>query len=81
MNTHRNVVFTAQVYRDWAALPGGRLGLRRRAAVPHHRLIGHIAVSFLSPLPLVLAYRFEPQVVLDACSSTGRRARSARSRR
>jgi long-chain acyl-CoA synthetase len=29
-------------------------------------LIGHIAVSFLAPLPLVLAYRFEPQVVLDA---------------
>jgi long-chain acyl-CoA synthetase len=29
-------------------------------------LIGHIAVSMLVPAPLVLAYRFEPQVVLDA---------------
>jgi len=29
-------------------------------------LIGHIAVSFLVPSTLVLAYRFEPQVVLDA---------------
>ena len=29
-------------------------------------LIGHIAVSMLAPAPLVLAYRFEPQVVLDA---------------
>ena len=29
-------------------------------------LIGHVAVSLLAPAPLVLAYRFEPQVVLDA---------------
>ena len=29
-------------------------------------LIGHIAVSMLAPMPLVLAYRFEPGVVLDA---------------
>jgi len=29
-------------------------------------LIGHVAVSLLAPAPLVLAYRFHPQVVLDA---------------
>ncbi|MGY1638279.1 AMP-binding protein [Geodermatophilus sp. SYSU D00742] len=66
MNTHRNVVFTAQVYRDWAR--AGRDGAIFGIAPLFHitGLIGHIAVSLLVPAPLVLAYRFEPQVVLDA---------------
>ena len=66
MNTHRNVVFTAQVYRDW--VHAGRDGASFGIAPLFHitGLIGHIAVSMLAPAPLVLAYRFEPQVVLDA---------------
>ncbi len=66
MNTHRNVVFTAAVYRDWARFaPGGSvLGIAPLFHITG--LIGHIAVSFLAPMPLVLAYRFEPNVVLDA---------------
>ncbi|WP_409332805.1 AMP-binding protein [Trujillonella humicola] len=66
MNTHRNVVFTAQVYRDW--VHAGRDGSIFGIAPLFHitGLIGHIAVSLLVPAPLVLAYRFEPQVVLDA---------------
>jgi long-chain acyl-CoA synthetase len=66
MNTHRNVVFTAQVYRDW--VHAGRDGAIFGIAPLFHitGLIGHIAVSLLVPAPLVLAYRFEPQVVLDA---------------
>ncbi|MCW2831894.1 MAG: fadD [Aeromicrobium sp.] len=66
MNTHRNVCFTAQVYRDWAGFrPGGSmLGVAPLFHITG--LIGHIAVSFLSGNPLVLAYRFEPGVVLDA---------------
>ena len=66
MNTHRNVVFTAQVYRDWARFaPGGSVfGIAPLFHITG--LIGHIAVSMLAPMPLVLAYRFEPQVVLDA---------------
>ena len=66
MNTHRNVVFTAQVYRDWVRFgPGGSImGIAPLFHITG--LIGHIAVSFLAPCPLVLAYRFEPQVVLDA---------------
>jgi long-chain acyl-CoA synthetase len=66
MNTHRNVVFTAQVYRDWAH--AGRDGAIFGIAPLFHitGLIGHIAVSMLVPAPLILAYRFEPQVVLDA---------------
>jgi long-chain acyl-CoA synthetase len=66
MNTHRNVVFTAQVYRDWMGLrPDGSIfGIAPLFHITG--LIGHIAVSLLTPMPLVLAYRFEPQVVLDA---------------
>jgi long-chain acyl-CoA synthetase len=67
MNTHRNVVFTAQVYRDW--VHAGRDGGAIFGVAPLFHitgLIGHIAVSLLAPAPLILAYRFEPQVVLDA---------------
>jgi long-chain acyl-CoA synthetase len=66
MNTHRNVVFTATVYRDSAHFaPGGSVfGVAPLFHITG--LIGHIAVSFLAPMPLVLAYRFQPQVVLDA---------------
>jgi long-chain acyl-CoA synthetase len=66
MNTHRIVVFTAAVYRDWARFgPGGSVfGIAPLFHITG--LIGHIAVSFLAPSTLVLAYRFDPQVVLDA---------------
>lgn len=65
MNTHGNVVFTATVYRDCARFrPGGSVfGIAPLFHITG--LIGHIAVSFLAPMPLVLAYRFEPAVVLD----------------
>ena len=66
MNTHRNVTFTAQIYRD--RVHAGRDGAIFGIAPLFHitGLIGHIAVSMLVPAPLILAYRFEPQVVLDA---------------
>ena len=66
MNTHGNVVFTAMVYRDCARFgPGGSV----LAIAPLFHitgLIGHIALSMLDPIPMVLAYRFDPAVVLDA---------------
>ena len=66
MNTHGNVAFTAQVYRDWMALPehAGVLGIAPLFHITG--LIGHIALSFLLAGPLTLAYRFEPGVILDA---------------
>ena len=65
MNTHGNVAFTAQVYRDWTRAGDGPIF--SIAPLFHITgLIGHVAVSLLAPAPLVLAYRFEPQVVLDA---------------
>ncbi len=65
MNTHRNVVFTAGVYRDGARFaPGGSVfGIAPLFHITG--LIGHIAISLLAPMPLVLAYRFDPGVVLE----------------
>lgn len=66
MNTHGNVAFTAQVYRDWVGLADGD-GVLGIAPLFHITgLIGHIALSFLLAAPLTLAYRFEPGVMLDA---------------
>jgi long-chain acyl-CoA synthetase len=66
MNTHGNVCFTAQVYRDYVGVgtAGSVLGIAPLFHITG--LIGHIGVSLLSGSPLILAYRFEPQVVLDA---------------
>ena len=66
MNTHGNVVFTSATYRDWARFrPGGSVfGIAPLFHITG--LIGHIGVSLAAPIPLVLAYRFEPHVVLDA---------------
>jgi long-chain acyl-CoA synthetase len=65
-NTHRNVVFNAQVYRDWIGLDGNDSVFGVAPLFHITGLIGHIAVCLLVPMPLVLAYRFEPNVVLDA---------------
>ncbi len=66
MNTHKNVVFTAQVYRDWMRVRRGGSVFGVAPLFHITGLIGHVAVSLLVPVPLVLAYRFEPSVVLDA---------------
>lgn len=66
MNSHGNVAFTAQVYRDWIGLRegGGILGIAPLFHITG--LIGHIAASFITAAPLTLAYRFEAGVMLDA---------------
>lgn len=66
MNTHRNVVFSSSTYRDWARFgPGGSVfGIAPLFHITG--LIGHIGVTFCAAGTLVLAYRFEPNVVLDA---------------
>ena len=66
MNTHRNIVFNAQTYRDWIQLtPRDRiLGVAPLFHITG--VVGHLAVALLLPAPLVLAYRFEPGVLLDA---------------
>ncbi len=66
MNTHGNVTFTAQVYRDWCRLTAQDVVLGIAPLFHVTGLIGHVALSMLVPVPLVLAYRFEPSVLVDA---------------
>jgi long-chain acyl-CoA synthetase len=65
MNTHGNVVFNAQTYRDWMHLGSGDVVLGVAPLFHITGLIGHLAVSMLVPMPCVLAYRFDPGVTLD----------------
>jgi long-chain acyl-CoA synthetase len=66
MNTHGNVVFNAQTFQDWVDLTPADSVLGIAPLFHITGLIAHIAVALLVPMPLVLAYRFEPGVVLDA---------------
>ena len=66
MNTHRNVVFNAQVYRDWIGLGPDDVILGLAPLFHITGIVGHTALALLLGAPLVLAYRFEPSVMLDA---------------
>jgi long-chain acyl-CoA synthetase len=60
MNTHGNVVFTSQTYRDWCRLVPDEDVVLGIAPLFHVTgLIAHIGVSMLTPVPLILAYRFD----------------------
>ncbi|TAM12819.1 MAG: long-chain fatty acid--CoA ligase [Nevskiaceae bacterium] len=66
MNTHGNVCFTAQVYRDWIHLPDGSAVLGLAPLFHVTGLIGHIALAWLLAGPLVLSYRFNTGVMIDS---------------
>jgi long-chain acyl-CoA synthetase len=66
MNTHGNVCFNAQTYRDWMHIGTGRPLLGMAPLFHITGLIGHLAAAFITASPLVLAFRFEPGVMLDA---------------
>ena len=65
MNTHGNVVFNAQTYRDWIGLGADDVVLGVAPLFHITGLIGHIAIALLVPMPLVLCYRFDPAPTLD----------------
>jgi long-chain acyl-CoA synthetase len=59
INTHANVAFNAQVYRDWIGLTRDDVCLAIAPLFHITGLIGHLAVGMLTEMPLVLAYRFD----------------------
>ncbi|WAL49313.1 class I adenylate-forming enzyme family protein [Rhodococcus pyridinivorans] len=66
MNTHGNLAFNAQTYRDWTGLAPGE-GVLGIAPLFHITgLVGHVMLAMLARSPLVLTHRFAPNVVLDA---------------
>ena len=66
MNTHGNLAFNAQTYRDWTGLTRGE-GVLGIAPLFHITgLVGHVMVAMLARAPLTLTHRFAPDVALDA---------------
>jgi len=59
MNTHRNVVFSAQGYREWFHLTPDDVILGISPMFHITGLIAHLALAALVPAPVVLGYRFD----------------------
>ncbi|MFC4783062.1 class I adenylate-forming enzyme family protein [Nocardioides sp. MAHUQ-72] len=66
MNTHANMAFNAQTYRDWMGLGPDDAVLGVAPLFHITGLVGHVGIALLAGCPLVLAHRFEPHVVMDA---------------
>ena len=66
MNTHGNVTFNSQGYREWIELRDGGPVLGVAPLFHITGLIGHIGAAFSACAPLILCYRFEAGVVMDA---------------
>jgi long-chain acyl-CoA synthetase len=66
MNTHANLAFNSQTYRDWMGLGPADAVLGVAPLFHITGLVGHIGIALLAGCPLVLAHRFEPHVVLEA---------------
>ena len=65
MNTHANVVFNAQVYREWCRLGPDDVVLGVAPLFHITGLIAHVAVAQLIGAPLVLFHRFEPSLGIE----------------
>ena len=71
MNTHRNVVFTSQTYRDWCELTEDDVILGIAPLFHITGLIAHVGVGLLMPLPIVLGARFDPLVTAQLARRRG----------
>jgi long-chain acyl-CoA synthetase len=71
MNSHGNVLFNAQVYRDWIGL--GDEDVCSGVAPFFHitGLIGHLAVGMLTGMPVVMTYRFDADATLELMERYG----------
>jgi long-chain acyl-CoA synthetase len=70
MNTHGNVVFNSEAYRQWMSLTPDDVVLGIAPLFHITGIVAHITVSLLVPMKLVLAFRFDPATVLDAIERT-----------
>ena len=65
MNTHGNVVFSSQTYRDWVGVGGDDVILGVAPLFHITGLIAHIGLSLLTGAPLVLFHRFDAGRALE----------------
>jgi long-chain acyl-CoA synthetase len=66
MISHANLAFNTQVYRDWLGLSSSDSILGIAPLFHVTGLVGHISISLLLGAPLILTFRFEPNVMLEA---------------
>jgi len=65
MNSHGNVVFNSQAYRQWCRLGPDDVVLGVAPLFHITGLIAHVTLALLLGAPLVLAYRFEPSAMME----------------
>jgi len=65
-NTHGNLAFNAQTYRDWIGLGADDVVLGVAPLFHITGLVAHVMIAGLLRVPLVLAHRFAPDVMIDA---------------
>jgi long-chain acyl-CoA synthetase len=65
MNTHGNVVFNSQAYRQWCELGPDDVVLGVAPLFHITGMIAGVTTALLLGAPLVLTYRFEPSAVLE----------------
>jgi len=68
LNTHANIAFASQVYRDWVTLTSDDVVLGVAPLFHVTGLVAHLGVSFLTGAPLVLAHRFDAATMLAAAA-------------
>jgi long-chain acyl-CoA synthetase len=66
MNTHRQVLYAAGLWRDCADVTADDAMLAVAPLFHITGLVAHLGLSFLSGATLVLTHRFDPGVMLDA---------------
>ena len=65
MNTHGNVVFNSQAYRQWCRLGPDDVVLGVAPLFHITGLIAHVTIAQLLGAPLVLFHRFEPSLAIE----------------
>jgi long-chain acyl-CoA synthetase len=65
MNTHGNVVFSSQTYREWVGVSEHDVILGVAPLFHITGLIAHLGVTLLTGATLVLSYRFDAETALD----------------
>jgi long-chain acyl-CoA synthetase len=65
INTHGNVLFASQAYRDWVGLDDDDVILGIAPLFHITGLVAHLGLGMVAGLPIVLAHRFDPDHVLE----------------
>ena len=71
MNSHRNVVFNAQAYRDWLGLDEDDVVFGVAPFFHITGLIGNVCAGLLVGMPIVMSYRFDADTALDLIERHG----------